>query len=90
MEECGDECDECDDEYDEEYEEECAKPAFEMFEYMDEEPVSVDTCCVITSDMIYVICSMIYLYFFHKNDDRAFKKKIGLPIHKIIVLVFNL
>lgn len=42
---------------------------------MDDEPVSVDTCCVITSDMIYVICSMIYLYFFFKNDDGSFKEK---------------
>ncbi len=79
MEECGDECEECDDECDDECGNECdeeyAKPAFEMFECMDEEPVSVDACCDIASDMIYVICSMIYLYFFHKMTIEHSKKR---------------
>lgn len=79
MEEWGEECEKCDEECEEEreeeYEGECTKPAFEMFECMDDDPVSVDACCVITSDIIYVIHSMIYVYFFLKNDDGAFKKK---------------
>lgn len=79
MEEWGEECEKCDEECEEEreeeYEGECTKPAFEMFECMDDDPVSVDACCVITSDIIYVIHSMIYVYFSLKNDDGAFEKK---------------